>query len=329
MGLPFVKRLRRFLIATKSDLIYAKVEIGHYFEGQAIKELYLFAVMELGSNILKHAQSSGELWLVERQGLLCLVACDRGKGISNIELALQKGYSTYHESSLGIGLSSLLATDGFILSIVSMQDKQLRGTIVWFGPKGRDEQVEWLSVPFDERGNGDFVVCNGQLVAVGDAAGHGVKAQVTATFVTDWFKHKCHSILMVDDCFQSIHNTLIERNFRGSDLLMGIIEQKSATVYGVGNLTIWELDACGFHFHSLRQGSVGVHYGKLSHLVLPLTPDFPLLITSDGMLKETFQKLDAIIFHTNPLAAMCAALYFCASLSDDVTIVKISTKEVI
>jgi len=222
-----MRRLRRFSIANKSDLIYAKIEIAGYLNNPHEKELYSFAVMELGSNILKHSESVGEIWLLERHGFLALVACDRGRGIGNIELALQKGYTTYEQSSLGIGLSSLNKTDGYFLSVVSSTQKELHGTVVFFGPKMPTVQVEWLSLSFDENYNGDFALEKGRLFAFGDAAGHGIKAAETATAVTTFFERHCHSILTVDDFFDSLHHHLINSNLRSCDLVIGAVDPQS------------------------------------------------------------------------------------------------------
>lgn len=329
MGLSAVKRLRRFLIANKSDIIYAKIEIGHYFSDSHERELYLFAVMELGSNILKHSQSNGELWLLEKAGFLALAACDRGKGIGNIELALQKGYSTFSESSLGIGLSSLNSTDGYQLEIVSMEKKELHGTVVFFSRITEKEQVDWLSIPFDENFNGDFAFQKGRLIAFGDVSGHGMKAAAVATIIMDYFKRHCHSILTIDDFFKSLHHYLLEQNSRSCDLIVGAIDSFELTLAGVGNMTIWEPSNKNYLVHSLRAGSIGAHYGKTTHTHFKLSTMAPLLITSDGVLKGCFENLSATIFERQTNAALCAVLYFCGSLSDDASIIYIKKKEIL
>jgi len=63
------------------------------------------AISEVARNILSYA-GSGEISLeVSYQGGhfgMIIVACDKGPGIANIELAMQDGYST--SGSLGLGL---------------------------------------------------------------------------------------------------------------------------------------------------------------------------------------------------------------------------------
>lgn len=323
-----MKRLRRFLITNKSDIIYAKIEIGHYFPDSHERELYLFAIMELGSNILKHSQSNGELWLLEKGGFLALAACDRGIGIGNTELALQKGYSTFTESSLGIGLSSLNSIDEYHLEIVTMNQKTLHGTVVFFGRATNDEQIDWLSIPFDENYNGDFALQKGRLIAFGDVSGHGMKAAAVASIIIDYFRRHCHSILTIDDFFKSLHRYLLEQNTRSCDLIIGAVDPSELTLAGIGNMTIWEPSDENYISHSLRAGSLGAHYGKTTHSRFKLSPSAPILITSDGVLKGCFENVCATIFENQTNAAMCAVLYFCGSLSDDASVIYIKNKEI-
>lgn len=249
-----MKRLRRFLINNKSDIIYAKIEIGHYFNDLHEREIFLFAIMELGSNILKHSQSNGEIWLLEKGGFLAIAVCDRGIGIGNMELALQKGYSTFRDSSLGIGLSSLDSIDEYQLQMVTMNQKAIHGTVAFFGRTTSDEQIDWLSIPFDENHNGDFAFQKGRLIAFGDVSGHGLKAALTASLIVDYFKRYCHSVLTIDNFFKSLHQYLLEQNSRSTDLIIAAIDASELTLAGVGNLTVWEPNNKSYIAHSLRAG---------------------------------------------------------------------------
>jgi len=329
MGLYAMRRLRRFSITNKSDLIYAKIEISHYISDRHQKELYAFAVMELGSNILKHSQSNGEIWLLERQGLVALAVCDRGKGIGNIELACQKGYSTYEQSSLGIGLSALSAIDGYMFSIVSSTKKEIHGTVVFFGPNVPKDQTEWLSLSFDENYNGDFTLRKGRLFAFGDVAGHGLKASTTVAAITTFFERHCHSILMINDFFNSLHRYIIDTNLRCCDLVIGAVDAALVTFSGIGNISAWKLVDEKFYHYPLRSGSIGAHYSKPLTVEFDLTATSSLILTSDGVLKEKFNLLNTKMFIDEPVAALCATLYFCGSLSDDASIIHITHKGIV
>ncbi|MDD2357804.1 MAG: SpoIIE family protein phosphatase [Thiovulaceae bacterium] len=322
-----MKRLRRFPITNKSDLIYAKIEIGHYFEDPHEREIYLYASMELGSNIIKHSGSNGELWLLEQNGFLSIVACDRGVGIGNIELALQEGYSTFIESSLGIGLSSLCKLDNYDLEVFSLTKHNLHGSVVFFGKKTQQKQTVCLSIPFDDNYNGDFVASKGRLIAFGDVAGHGQKAFSTALEVISFFNRHCHSILTIEDFFKSLHNNLLENDLRGCDLIIAAVDSNKVTVTGVGNITMWMKNNGEFISSSIRSGSVGTHYSKLTHQTFELTLSSPLIITTDGVSKDCFKNLSDTIKKDNIKASLCAALYFCGSLSDDASIIYFKAKD--
>ena len=63
------------------------------------------AISEVARNIVEHA-GQGEIWLSlcqqdSRLGV-CVVACDKGPGIPDVEKALRDGYSTH--KGLGLGL---------------------------------------------------------------------------------------------------------------------------------------------------------------------------------------------------------------------------------
>lgn len=63
------------------------------------------AISEVARNIVEHAEQ-GEIWLslCQQDGRLgvCVVACDKGPGIPDVERALRDGYSTH--KGLGLGL---------------------------------------------------------------------------------------------------------------------------------------------------------------------------------------------------------------------------------
>lgn len=327
MGLSPVKRLRRFLIQNKSDLIFAKIEISGYFTNPHDKSLFAFAVMELGSNILKHAQSHGEIWLLERQNRLGIVACDRGGGIGNIELALQKGYTTFQDSSLGIGLSSLDNVDDYSLSIATSTDHKMHGSVVYFAPKLPLETLESLSIPFEEHHNGDFFFLKGQRFGFGDAAGHGKKASLTALEAGEFFNRRFISALLAAEFIRELHSHLINNDLRSCDAVFGNVEYNHVSLHGVGNLNLWKQHNGAVTLHSFHSGSIGGHLSKITAFDLKLTPELTIWITTDGILKEHFERFNATMNYKEPIVGICAALYFCASLSDDASILLITPKE--
>jgi serine/threonine-protein kinase RsbT len=96
-------------IGSAADIVSARQE-GRMLAsrlGFSSSELTVIAtaISEVARNILEHA-GGGEIRLSlcqrgARNGV-CVVACDKGPGIPNVERALREGYSTH--KGLGIGL---------------------------------------------------------------------------------------------------------------------------------------------------------------------------------------------------------------------------------
>jgi serine/threonine-protein kinase RsbT len=101
----------RVPIATESDVGIARIRTHRLALDEGLGEVeaaaIATAVSELARNVLVHA-GSGELVLgiaheAGRRGIVAIVE-DRGPGISDLERAMQDGYST--TTSLGLGLPS-------------------------------------------------------------------------------------------------------------------------------------------------------------------------------------------------------------------------------
>ncbi|HPL67464.1 MAG TPA: anti-sigma regulatory factor [Smithellaceae bacterium] len=104
---------KRILLTESWDKEQAIIETRHFAAGVGFNKtdqvLIATAASELSSNILRYA-GKGELLLkvvrnIGRIGIE-MVAVDRGKGIADIEKAMQDHYSTT-QGSLGLGLPSV------------------------------------------------------------------------------------------------------------------------------------------------------------------------------------------------------------------------------
>jgi serine/threonine-protein kinase RsbT len=100
---------RRIPVATDADVVTARqatrqfaLEMG--FSSSEVVAIAT-AVSEIGRNIVTYAERGEILLTNARQGLrrgITIVGRDRGRGIPDIQLAMQDGYST--TKSLGLGL---------------------------------------------------------------------------------------------------------------------------------------------------------------------------------------------------------------------------------
>ena len=100
---------RRIVVATDADIVSARqatrqfaLELG--FSGSEVVAIAT-AVSEIGRNIVTYAERGEILLSNARQGTrrgITIIGRDRGRGIPDIHLAMQDGYST--TKSLGLGL---------------------------------------------------------------------------------------------------------------------------------------------------------------------------------------------------------------------------------
>jgi serine/threonine-protein kinase RsbT len=102
-------RQKLVVIASAADIVAARHEGRSLASslGFSSSELTVIAtaISEVARNIVEHAEQ-GEIWLslCQQDGRLgvCVVACDKGPGIPDVERALRDGYSTH--KGLGLGL---------------------------------------------------------------------------------------------------------------------------------------------------------------------------------------------------------------------------------
>lgn len=163
--------------------------------------LLSFAVSELAGNIVKHG-SSGEVVvqaLPKGKGIK-IEFNDLGKGIKDIDKAIEDGYTTVN-GSLGIGLGvARRAVDDF--KIWSQEEVGTRITIEkWFPVRDSRYNYSVFSKPDDlYQQNGDNYVfhqlMNGDIVfAVIDGLGEGYKANKIAMMAQDHILNNANSEL--------------------------------------------------------------------------------------------------------------------------------------
>lgn len=119
-------------IAEELDVSTARIEGGRLADeaglGRTEKYCVMTSISELASNIFHHAGSGEiEIGIVTRaDGIkgIEIVASDHGKGIEDIELAIQDGYST--SGGLGSGLAGVKR----LMSEMELTSTWGKGTLV-------------------------------------------------------------------------------------------------------------------------------------------------------------------------------------------------------
>ena len=290
--------IKRYRIEHDSDLIYAKRDLSNFLKKDKSKERFSLALMELGTNLLKHA-GEGEIWLLQNEHWL-LAALDRGPGIEDIEWAKQRGTSSY-PGSLGVGLSQLDSDEEYRLEIFS---KVGLGTVVLFH-KERAKEL-FFSIPLVDNFNGDFFIKKGRYYLFGDAAGHGIKASKSAKFIQEFFLSHSFSCLFVDDFFKTLDSAIKKENLRGAVLSIVEVTKKYIYICGVGDIEFF----ANKERHSFKEGIVGVAFSRSEQYRFERPVNF--CMKSDGI-DTDFELYEDI---ADPFLCALVAVFY-STINDD------------
>jgi anti-sigma regulatory factor (Ser/Thr protein kinase) len=305
------------------------------FPEEAIGKIEII-VNELGTNLLKHGGSEGELLIAGTQlednaGTVEVIALDKGEGIKNIPLMMEDGVTT--TSSLGSGLGALKRlADSFEIASVPG-----RGTIVVTrkvsAPKARGEDkneqldIHGICVPM----SGQEVCGDGwtflkdrsvtQLLVI-DGLGHGFSARKAAELAINRFlEAKSPDPHMI---FSNLNAALLGST--GAAIALAIIdsEENKMTFTGIGNINtrIVRKDG-GTQGCASMPGIVGYRAQHVRTFDFNLFPGDIVVLASDGI-KSQFELQDVA---SRDLSVLAASLYRDYKRgSDDRTVVVVGFK---
>ncbi|NPA10771.1 MAG: hypothetical protein GXO62_00835 [Epsilonproteobacteria bacterium] len=273
-----MKLKAKYKINTQSDLIYCKVEIQNILKNAKEKEFFLFALLELGKNILKYAKT-GEIWLLESNGSYLLGVLDRGDGIENLEWALKKG-TTSSSNSLGLGLFSVKNKEGFVTEIFTSTSNP-SGTVILIKPKDLNADVLSFGVNYmDLKHSGDLIVSKRKYYLIADASGHGLKAYKSAEVIKEEFLNTKISCVTINEFFAKLHKMLKSQKLRSAVMAIAEVLKKEVLVCGVGNIGVVQ-KSDEIKEYSLQKGIVGEIFHKNS--LLTLKREGKILLFTDGI----------------------------------------------
>ena len=304
---------KKYKITTDGELIYAKSDLKNFLRRENFKDLdyFIFALMELGTNILKYPKR-GEIWLLSDDEGFLLAALDRGEGIFDLEWALKKGTST--KNSLGLGLFQLSQSKEYRLEIFS-STKNPHGTIVLIRPN-KDKNIVYLTDNFlDLPYGGDFVLKKGKYIIVGDVSGHGKRAYKSAEVIKKFFLGNLFSCLVVDDFLETLDKKIKEDNLRGVVLTILEITKLGVNVCGVGTNSLFIKQNSKIEFLSFKDGVVGEVFSSTSKF--SIKEYSKIFVTTDGISENLMYN---ILSKTDSLyLGVIAGVYFSED-KDDKTI---------
>ena len=275
---------------------------------------------ELATNLVKHTQG-GEVLLrsmesapneeEDAQRGIELIAMDKGRGISDVEHALQDGFSTAGSPGTGLGALRRLSHEFDIFS------RPGHGTVVFCrflktkGVAAHPKGLEWGAVMLPRKGEefcGDTweIAHKGSqtFIMVADGLGHGPLAEEASKAATVFFLNHLH--LSPEDMIRGVHEAL--KGSRGAVVAVAVVNpaQCRLSFAGLGNISASILDSGTKHGLFVYDGIAG----SQMRAVKEIHTDFPkhgiLILHSDGIETrwrfESYQGLQG--HHPSVIAAI-------------------------
>ena len=295
---------KKYKITNDGELIYAKSDLKNFLKRQNFNNLdyFIFALMELGTNILKYPKK-GEIWLLSDEDDFLLAALDRGEGIFNLDWALKKGTST--KNSLGLGLYQLSQSKEYKLDIFS-STKKPHGTVALIRPN-KEKRIVYLIENFlDLPYGGDFVLRKGKYIIVGDVSGHGKRAEKSAEEIKKFFLENLFSCVLIDDVLKKLDEKIKKEHLRGVVLTILEITKLGINVCGVGTNRLYVKSHNEVKFLSFKDGVVGEVFSSTS--IYSFKEYSQIFVTTDGINEKIMYN---ILSKTNSLyLSVIAGVYF-------------------
>lgn len=320
-----MKRIFDCIITGQIELLYAKTSLKNFLKTYKTADAHFleFALMELGTNLIKYA-NGGELWFLLINEKIALVSVDFGVGIDDIEAAVQKGYSSSLQKSLGLGLFSLTSHNSYVFEIVSFAKKtgsSLMGSVFVLHEKN-PQKNSFCSMSlslYDAKYNGDFLVQKGKHIFFGDVSGHGKKAFLSGSEIIHHFFANAIANDDVEAYFQKLHSFIIKNSLRSFVGALVEMNQNFWRIYGVGNiaLAVKQKESC--KLNTFTQGIVGETLHHLSSFEFLKNESTMIVLMTDGVnakkALEIMQKFDMLSHET-----LAVAILHFAGIHDDKTV---------
>lgn len=321
--------IERFKIQSNSDIIYAKTTLSNILKDKEKldKNFLIFSLMELSTNLIKHA-NKGEIWILDYKNELLLCALDYGNGIENIDWSMRNG-TTCMDNSLGLGLFQMNNNANYEIEICSLAHREMHGTVVLLKPILFNPDIVSLEIPHaTEEISGDMFVKKGRFLLLCDGSGHGKKAHKSAELAKSLFYNHPFSCLLVDEFFLNMDKELKEKNMRGLALSIFEISKGNIQVCGIGNISFWIQHGDSYKYASQKDGILGEHYSSSDKFFFELSHNQKFITATDGI---DVGKFNNLLLHmpkesSSTLIAL-SAIHFASVTYDDKTIVVITTKK--
>lgn len=302
------------------------------------------AVKELGSNAIKFAQATGQLFVAQMDTLIDpsgveIIYVDKGPGIEDLTNALEDGFTTAGSMGAGLGAIKRMADEFYIYSTPQSQTRRLalhgrttHGTAVVFrkhlaAEEGSPQSKKAIWGTFTRPAiggdaSGDAYVIRRDedhcLVAVIDGLGHGLGAREAAREAVAAILENASRPL--DVIIQTTHDSL--RSTRGAVAGLASIDCVKGTIEyaGIGNTDFRAFGGGGcLRFISLN-GTLGSRLERVKVFKEQLPKSVVIVMSTDGVSErwdaDSYPGLLGL--HPELLCAVIARDY--SRANDDATI---------
>jgi anti-sigma regulatory factor (Ser/Thr protein kinase) len=251
---------------------------------------------ELATNLLKHG-GGGSIVIgsdEDEPGTMEIVGIDKGRGMPNVQIAMQDGYSTAGSQGTGLGAIARAASTFDVYSAPG------KGTVVACRIENEEVarrnvhrplaqprlSIAGISVPkHGETDNGDAwtTMRNGESVtiAVVDGLGHGHAASAASSAAIGSFRE--HPNRTIDELLQTAHGAL--RPTRGAAVGVARVEPEAGRLdfAGVGNIAGTIVTDEAARRVVSHNGIIGHELRKLQTFSYPWPAGATLVLHSDGL----------------------------------------------
>ncbi|TYO95816.1 anti-sigma regulatory factor (Ser/Thr protein kinase) [Geothermobacter ehrlichii] len=291
---------------------------------------------ELGSNIVRHAGSGGQVILRQIAEAAIpgieIVALDHGTGMSNVERSLQDGYSTAGTCGNGLGAVQRLS------DLFDIDARPCRGTAVicriWSRPRPNQAVSPFATGAFrlpasNETVCGDIWVIdqgNGRLCSLlCDGLGHGARAlEAAETAAAAFLQARDEPVV---SRLERIHEAL--RPTRGGAVaLIEIDPDRNRLIHvGLGNIAVRYRHRGQWHHLLSRQGIAGHILADLRPCETAFEAGDLLIMHSDGLTSRWDPAATPDLFERHPLLTAAVLCRDYRRGADDVAVLVIRRSE--
>lgn len=264
---------------------------------QRISELNI-VVVELANNLLQHA-GGGQLYMryLAPISALDIAAVDHGRGIPNIALSMQDGFTTASTPGLGLGAIRRFATRFDAYSVAD------RTTVIAARMSEVPALIDFSVVSTALHGetlSGDSwsVSEDGCSFLVVDGLGHGMLAHDAARAAVEVFQ--AHQHLAAGSILETMHASLRSTRGAAAAVLRVAPDAKTVDFAGIGNIGCMIFNGTTTQSLVSHNGTLGHQVRRVQEFRYSYRPGNLLIMQSDGLTSHSKRGIPPLLLNESP-----------------------------